>query len=192
VFHRNTTRVNDSRHPPLAVVEAPVPGTGVLGRAREIVGDAVGHPGAADARTWPVSGVRETASSCSVGSPSGSGVPAGWYPDRLGTRRGSATGMAPRGPIRLRHPTLPWARVSAGIFCVTKHGTEGDGVITLVLGLISAIAAYDIIDVERLTDEDDLAQATVGIGLYLVAMGGAASFVGAIAQLRASRRSTSR
>jgi hypothetical protein len=100
--------------------------------------------------------------------------------------------MAPHGPIRLRHPTLRWARVSAGIFSVTKHGTEGDGVITLVLGLISAIAAYDIIDVERLTDEDDLAQATVGIGLYLVAMGGAASFVGAIAQLRASRRLTSR
>jgi hypothetical protein len=36
---------------------------------------------------------------------------------------------------------LPWAKASAGFISVSKAGTDGDGVITLILGLAVAVLA---------------------------------------------------
>jgi hypothetical protein len=109
---------------------------------------------------------------------------------------------------------LPWATVNAGLVSVSKAGTDGDGVITLVLALVVgglvlakwkaglsrpvvivslvlgaivlAIATYDAIDVGSTVEENELVEvrASVGIGLWLTLLGGIAMIAGAIWELR--------
>ena len=96
---------------------------------------------------------------------------------------------------------LPWARVSLGIFSVSKNGVDGDGVITLILGLaiggasllnvygrlrcglmavgsvilggiIAAIGVYDWADLEGAADETELVSVSVGVGLVLTTFAG--------------------
>ena len=94
---------------------------------------------------------------------------------------------------------LPWAEVSALFLSRTINGTEGDGKITLVLGLLSgllfvvsghspagtwlgtvvaaiggAVAGYDLINLSSaLSDIPPARMLSIGIGLYLC-VGGAA------------------
>lgn len=109
---------------------------------------------------------------------------------------------------------LPWVTVDAGIVSVTKAGTEGDGVFTLLLALVVgglalakwksglsrrvvivalvlgaivlAIATYDTIDVASTVEENEFfeVRASVGIGLWLTLLGGIAMIIGAIWELR--------
>lgn len=109
---------------------------------------------------------------------------------------------------------LPWATVSAGFLTATKAGTEGDGVITLVLALIvgglafvkwkagwgrgvvitflllglliSLIAVIDTIDVATTSSDSEFIEvdASVGIGLWLTLLASIAMVVGAIWSLR--------
>lgn len=109
---------------------------------------------------------------------------------------------------------LPWATVNAGLVSVSKAGTDGDGVITLLLALVVgglvlakwkaglsragviaslvlgaivlAIATYDAIDVASTVEESELLEvrASVGIGLWLTLLGGIAMIAGAIWELR--------
>ena len=90
---------------------------------------------------------------------------------------------------------LPWATADAVIISSTKTGIEGDGVITLVLGLVAlpcivyahwrswvwllpaimgvAIAAIGIYDWAELTGlSSDVATVSVGAGLVLTVVGG--------------------
>ncbi len=113
---------------------------------------------------------------------------------------------------------LPWAEVSAPfVGTLTKSGTEGDGVITLILGfalvglgapaifggkrlkiglglgalvvavLVLLVAVVDIVDVQDIVNdieaEGAVATASVGIGLWLTAIGGALAFAGAAVAL---------
>lgn len=109
---------------------------------------------------------------------------------------------------------LPWATVNAGFISVTKAGTDGDGIITLVLALVVgglllakwkaglsravvivslvlgaivlAIGTYDVIDVASTVEENEFVEvrASVGIGLWLTVLGGIAMLAGAIWELR--------
>ena len=111
---------------------------------------------------------------------------------------------------------LPWATVNAGFVSVSKAGTDGDGVFTLLLALVVgglvfakwktglsralvivslvlgvmvlAIATIDAIDVASTVEEDELVEvrASVGIGLWLTLLGGVAMIAGAIWELRSS------
>ncbi len=115
---------------------------------------------------------------------------------------------------------LPWAEVSAPfVGSLTKNGTEGDGIITLILGLalvglgapaifggkrlkvglavgavivaglVMVVAGVDIADVQDIVNdveaEEALATASVGMGLWLTAIGGALAFCGAAVALLA-------
>jgi hypothetical protein len=112
---------------------------------------------------------------------------------------------------------LPWATLNAGIISVSKAGTDGDGVITLLLAIVVgvlllakwkaglsravvivalvlgvivlAIATIDAIDVASRFEDNDLVEvrASVGIGLWLTLLGGIAMIAGAIWELRSSR-----
>ncbi|MEL7210018.1 MAG: hypothetical protein AAGK32_17600 [Actinomycetota bacterium] len=105
---------------------------------------------------------------------------------------------------------LPWATVSTGFGSFSKAGTEGDGVLTLVLGLVIgglalpmltsrtvkrglaigiviaagialAIAIYDIVDVNNtLGDLGEFADGSPGVGLYLTAAGAVAAAAGGV------------
>ena len=59
--------------------------------------------------------------------------PADWQP-------GHTIGVVLSGIIAVA-AFLPWAKVSAGIFSVTKDGIEGDGLFTLIVGLVIGAAA---------------------------------------------------
>ena len=99
---------------------------------------------------------------------------------------------------------LAWATVSAGGISVSASGMDGDGVITLVVGLAAAamalflkdrgrnigvaiaggiivlVAIIDIADVNRALGEfpGGGVEASVGIGLWLVLLGGITVLVG--------------
>lgn len=98
---------------------------------------------------------------------------------------------------------LPWAEVLG----ITVSGFDGDGVLTLILGLVGAgvafmamtrpvarwllivgavafVAAFLIFIVDYL-DVTDVPTASVGIGLWLVAIGSIVGGVGAVMMLRA-------
>jgi opacity protein-like surface antigen len=92
---------------------------------------------------------------------------------------------------------LPWVTADIGAFSVTKNGTEGDGVITLILavamglvfifgrkpksvawlvivlaGLVLAVALYDTVDVSNKADElannsSSLFQVSASVGIGL-------------------------
>ena len=102
---------------------------------------------------------------------------------------------------------LPWVEAEAGVFSVTKNGTEGDGVLTLILALVIAgvfglvkagrgtaltslllgalagiIGVVDIADVTAkardLTTSSSPVSASVGIGLWLTVASAIAVVVG--------------
>lgn len=104
---------------------------------------------------------------------------------------------------------LPWVKVSVGFLTVTKNGTDGDGVLTLILaglvallfwlvkphitaavlvlilgGLGGIIAVYDIIDLSNrahsLLVSSNLVSASIGIGLILAGLASLVIVVGAI------------
>lgn len=104
---------------------------------------------------------------------------------------------------------LPWAKVQTIFGSISVNGTEGggDGIVTLVLGLLAAlvmwglargtllasalgalivaIAAYDIRDVSNRIDEinsdpDGLAKASVGVGLWITLIAGVVLIVAGI------------
>jgi len=115
---------------------------------------------------------------------------------------------------------LPWVKASAGLFSATKNGTDGDGVLTLVLaglaaggflvarqvkaaawivvacaGLAGAVALYDTIDISNKADE--LARnttisvsASVGEGLWIALVGSIVALVGGIMALRSTPATT--
>jgi hypothetical protein len=115
------------------------------------------------------------------------------------------------GGLAVLAATLPWATASAGIFSVSKAGTEGDGVITLVAGLVvaflglialtrgatrklmiaggviglgmAALAFYDIANVRDTADETDIL-VQVGVGLWLTAVAGVLSAAPLLAQTK--------
>lgn len=118
--------------------------------------------------------------------------------------------------VMLLGSVLPWAKVSAGILSVTQNGTEGDGLLTLVLaiigivffgllkngrnraiillivaGLAGAIAIYDIINftlkAASVERSEGIVSASVEFGLWLTAFGAVAATVAAIALIAGSR-----
>jgi len=98
---------------------------------------------------------------------------------------------------------LPWATIRVLFLPVEKNGTEGDGVLTLLLagtalglvfarrgGLIASavlstlaavIAVYDIIDVSRFADDLDgtAVSVSVGYGLWVTAVGAVGASIAA-------------
>ena len=114
---------------------------------------------------------------------------------------------------------LPWATITAAfVGTVNKAGTDGDGVITLVFGLVIAgvgwplvargtlrtwaaisvlvlgvlaalICLYDIVDVSSKADDlGSIATASVGIGLWLSAIASVLVVGGAVLELVATQR----
>jgi hypothetical protein len=109
---------------------------------------------------------------------------------------------------------LPWATVSIFGTSVSKAGTSGDGILTLILCSISGalgialhrgserrsaaiwslvlvvlaafIAAYDTVDVSRIASR--AGAVSVGFGLYLTDVGCVVAFVGTLMWLRAPSR----
>ena len=107
---------------------------------------------------------------------------------------------------------LPWATVDAGFESVDVSGTDADGVVTIVLALaalafgipgllkrskgllitslvatvlIVLVALVDIGDVSSVAEEVGFGvEATVGIGLWLVLIGGILAVVGAVMAVR--------
>ena len=111
---------------------------------------------------------------------------------------------------------LPWVKASAGIVSFTKNGTEGDGVLTLILaGLIAllfvviknprsaarwvitlgvlaaVISLYDLADVSNkasdLSHGSSGVTASVGIGLILATAASVVIVVGGFLGFRAAR-----
>lgn len=97
---------------------------------------------------------------------------------------------------------LPWATITVFV-TISKNGIDGDGAITLVLGvvlaivavlekspvlqvlaagLITAVALFDTVDV-RASREDGFG-ASVGIGLWMTLAAGVVALVGSIQQVR--------
>jgi hypothetical protein len=100
---------------------------------------------------------------------------------------------------------LPWASVTTFIGTISKNGTDGDGMLTLILGVVATfvvmkgksrkvalgvlvvaalIAAFDIVDVMS-TSEDGI-EASVGVGLWIVALGAVTGIYGLISELRSA------
>jgi len=114
---------------------------------------------------------------------------------------------------------LPWFKASVAFFTVTKNGTDGDGVLTLILavlvplifGLVTSrtaasamafmagalaavVAVYDIADLSKraqnLLVRSGLVSANIGIGLILAAIGSLVIMVGAILAMKEARRAS--
>jgi hypothetical protein len=101
---------------------------------------------------------------------------------------------------------LPWATVVTIFGNISKAGTDGDGVLTMLLAggaaalslarkapraiivmlaLTAVVAVYDIADVARLGGEgEDSVDVSVGFGLWIVAIGAAVAIWGAIQRRR--------
>jgi hypothetical protein len=105
---------------------------------------------------------------------------------------------------------LPWVKASVAGLSFEKNGLDGDGVFTLFLGvaavlvfclvrstagrvltllagfLAAAVAFYDVVDINRMADEIASSagalsiHASVGIGLWIAAVGSLVLIVGAM------------
>ena len=114
---------------------------------------------------------------------------------------------------------LPWVKASVAFFTVTKNGTDGDGVLTLILAVLvplifglvtprtaasamafmagalaAVVAVYDIADLSKraqnLLVRSGLVSANIGIGLILAAIGSLVIMVGAILAMKEARRAS--
>jgi hypothetical protein len=102
---------------------------------------------------------------------------------------------------------LPWAVVRTGFGQISKAGTEGDGVFTLIGGLVigflaflfysqgkstgipigilallaGAVAVLDAVDVQSkfAAVNNEFAQGSIGTGLYITILGAVAALLGA-------------
>lgn len=110
---------------------------------------------------------------------------------------------------------LPWATASSFGVSITKNGTEGDGVLTLLLGigiavlgwmggasrgralsigalvgaaLVALIAIYDTADIARVAGESGFVSVSVGIGLWITVLAGLVAVGFAIWQLATRRQ----
>lgn len=107
---------------------------------------------------------------------------------------------------------LPWASVTSIFGTISVNGTDGDGIITLVLAIVAGglvlarkapvaalvllaivalVAVIDIADIAGAVDDEELgdfATVSVGFGLWLVALGAAAGLFGTIQHLRSRTR----
>ena len=117
--------------------------------------------------------------------------------------------IAGGGLLAIIGSVLPWGTVRSAFGQVDVSGTEGDGVLTLVLGLvvgalglsslagarrvlaivallptvgIAGIAAYDLANITEVADElsGSFVQVSAGPGLWVVLAGAAVALVGAI------------
>jgi Protein of unknown function (DUF2510) len=149
-----------------------------------------------------------------------SGPPASTMPPAASPQRPSSTAVKCLifgGAVVLAVGSLlPWVKASAGIFSVTKNGTDGDGVITIVIaglvallylvikqrpatewvalslgGVAAAVAIYDIVDVSNrahdLSASNSAVSASVGIGLIIAAVGAVAIIIGGIIGIKEPR-----
>jgi Protein of unknown function (DUF2510) len=117
--------------------------------------------------------------------------------------------IAVAGALAIVGSILPWATVRTGFGELSVSGTDGDGVITLVLGIalvglglcgftrarqilsgvsllpalgVGAIALIDIVDVSNVADElgSDFAQVSIGSGLWVCLAAAVLALVGGI------------
>lgn len=100
---------------------------------------------------------------------------------------------------------LPWASISTMFGTISKSGTDGDGVITLLLGsvaggmaltgkstkiiaallgLVAIIAIYDIADISKLADGEEAFSVSVGVGLWLIVLSVSAALWAVVQRLR--------
>ena len=112
---------------------------------------------------------------------------------------------------------LPWASVDTVFGSVSKNGTSGDGVFTIigaaliaplvfpavkqpvargrvlavcvVAGLALLVCVVDIVDVNRIADEAG-AEIDVGFGLWLCAVGAAAAVIGSLLLMVDAKKKT--
>ena len=125
---------------------------------------------------------------------------------RADMRRNLVIGTGIAAIVIIVGSVLPWATVSLGDLSESVGGMDGDGAITLVLGLllgafavyaylrgaprglawaaavvaaiVAVVAIIDIADVSSLSgDLGDLADVSVGFGLWLVLIGGIAGTI---------------
>jgi hypothetical protein len=115
--------------------------------------------------------------------------------------------------------TLPWATARAGIFSISKAGTEGDGVYTLIGGLIiaalagwilarehrkgwralaitvcggliAAVGIWDAADIQRKLGDVEGVEISIGAGLWLTMIAGLAAAILGYRLWRQMRQST--
>ena len=113
------------------------------------------------------------------------------------------------GALMVLGSVLPWAQVTSVFGSVSLNGTEGDGKVTLVLGLVVAVLGlvalanhraklhilvpilgligggvglYDLLNVSSKFESvsSEFVRPSVGIGLYLVILGGGVALVAAL------------
>jgi len=168
---------------------------------------------ASDGRLYPQPATPAAPGSAGFAAPApGAGAPATaawqWTP---------ASGMLLAGAaVTVLGSVLPWATVEAGFESEQVNGTDGDGVLTIILAiaalafgipgllkrskglLITALVATILIVVIALADIGDVSsvaeevgfgvEATVGVGLWLVLVGGIVAMIGAIMAVRNRNR----
>ena len=150
-----------------------------------------------------------------------------WYPPQSSAVADAPTGTAMSPQARwlwlggavavVVGAMLPWASVATPFGTISKNGTDGDGIITMIFGLaagvllllrwnrapargltiaalvvsvlIGVVAVVDMIDVKsRFTSGSVSLSASIGVGLWLTLLGAVAALAGTIISL-ASRRS---
>lgn len=115
---------------------------------------------------------------------------------------------------------LPWATITAPfVGTVNKNGMEADGIVTLILGVIVAGVAFswrdggpkpipvlvmgiaaavavllvivDFVDLaEWASDDEEFVSTSIGVGLYVCALGAAGAVAAAVLKSRATRPET--
>ena len=103
---------------------------------------------------------------------------------------------------------MPWVTINTAFGSISLNGTEGDGVITLVVGIIigilvltkkclalviisaitAAVLVYDFFNVSNSIDIDsDFASVSVGWGLIVATLSGIAAVVGSALMMQIQR-----
>jgi hypothetical protein len=146
-----------------------------------------------------------------------------WYPPQSPTPQPAQAPQAAANPLAkwlwlggaivvIIGAFLPWASIDIGFDSVSKNGTDGDGVITIVFGiaavvlliirwnkvrargltigalvlsaLTAVIAVIDMVDVKsRFSDSPFAISASIGIGLWLTLIGALVAVAGTVLAL---------
>lgn len=134
--------------------------------------------------------------------------------DRAGYSTGTNIAVFGGSGLLVLGAFLPWVEADLGFISVEKNGIDGDGVFTLLMGgaaillfwlvrstagrvltLVAGIGAtgvafYDVVDVQQAADELSSRsavfsiEASVGVGLWMSAIGAIALVIGALLALR--------